>query len=313
MRLRVVLPRSPESARLNPHVVLTASMPQGKVRDVPTAAVTTPAGRTGWVLDLRPRPGLDMVDTTGPDGLRLTNATAAGSVHGYRIEAQRRARDTHHGVCIRLTAPDGRTLDVVGWSGSSVTNARGPASHTLSRAVAFAFKDAPTAVESRTAADRIEAVITTGHACLRESMSGGHAYVRVQCAAEGLAFKTFQTWATAFPHQFLMSAVQARAITWLIEAGFTPETTSMWFGATPVINAKSVITAFAAFRDHGWPPEHAEQVWRANTNAGAWAPVGFERYLLAKRAGLTPTAAKRLIRRDEWNEPALETLAALRN
>lgn len=274
---------------------------------------TTAVARSGWVLDLR---SPEFGGETGPGGLRLTNTTASGSAHGYRIETQRRSRDGHLGVCIRLTAPDGRTLDTVGYASSTDTNARGPASSTLSRSVAWAFKTNPTAEQARIAADRIAAVIDTGLDCLRDGISGRAAHLLIQCAAEDVALADAEVWLSAFPQPSGEgSYLRVREIAWLIETGFTPETAAEWFAPSScMVGTKAYAEAMAAFRDHDWPIPEARHFVRTydTTTAPRWAPVGWNHCELAMRAGLTPRAAKRLLHRDEWDERALETLAALR-
>ena len=72
------------------------------------------------VLDLRDN------QPNNADGLRLTNAVASGTVDGYRVESQLRTRAGVRGLSMRLTAPDGRVLDVVGEPGVSPDNAKSP-------------------------------------------------------------------------------------------------------------------------------------------------------------------------------------------
>lgn len=299
-----------------------------------------PTNPTHWVLDLRviptsaPRPEGSHINTTGPTGMRITNATAVGEVAGYSIEAQRRSRSGYKGTCIRLTAPDGRVLDLIGWLSDTDTNARGPVGNILSRTVSSAFSESATEAQRQEAGQRIEAVIETGHECLREGVLGSQALALVQCAANGLPVETYAQWADAFPDPDLdrihasireetgitppvrVSALYASEITHLTNAGFTPDTAREWFGDRPFVRTKSEAEATAALREHGWTPEQARDLRRrfaAPTSWKAWAAVGPDRYDLALRAGLTPAAAKRLLRRGTWDEATLETLAALRN
>lgn len=279
--------------------------------------------RARWVLDLRELHDGNTVNLTGPDGLRLTNATASGTALGHSVKAQRRSHRGSKATCIRLTAPDGRSLDLLGWLSTSTTNAHEPTAATLSRTVAYAFKDAPTPEQERAAAERISAVIETGHACLRDSITGAHALALVQCASEGLPVETYRQWAQMFPHSaaahydYLRGTgrFSAREVQWLIDADFTPETAREWFGEAPDIHSKAKAMAHAAMREHGWTREQAHDssgVIAKWSERAAWAPLGPERSDLAYRAGLSPAGAKRLLRRGEWDERTLETLAALR-
>lgn len=70
----------------------------------------------------------------------------------------------------------------------------------------------------------------------------------------------------------------------------------------------------AAFRDHGWT---YSQFKNLRTHFGytaptkSWAKVGPHKIGLAMRAGLSAREANTLIARDAWDEPMLNTLAAL--
>lgn len=196
---------------------------------------------------------------------------------------------------------------------------REPVSSALSPVVSYAFKDSPTPEQEAEAARAIAAVIETGYSCLRRSISGSGAQVLVQCAAEGLPVATYRRWAQAFPAHTTAPAgncyLTAREIGWLLDSGFTRASTRSWFGERPSIVRKSAAEGVAALRDHGWTPAQSRAVRDAFRSAKAWtswAPVGPERFDLSLRAGLTPTVARRLLRRGEWDERTLETLAALR-
>lgn len=292
----------------------------------------TPVTRQGarareeWVLDLRDIHDGNAVNQTGPDGTRVTNATADATADGYRVEAQRRTMRGRKGTCIRLSAPDGRTLNLIGWLGNSTTNAVEPTGDTLSRDISYVFsagfKRGVYPERAHEAARRINTVIDVGHECLRQSITGARALILIRCAAEDLAPAIYRDWANAAPSPdyppsptlLRLSRYAPKEIKWLRAAGFTPETTREWFGERSV-SRKSEVDAFAALRDHGWTREQVRMVQRDHSETTmwvAWAPVGPEHYDLAHRAGLAPGAAKRLLRRGEWDERALETLAALR-
>lgn len=120
------------------------------------------------------------------DGLRLTNATALGNAGGYTVASQRRTENKFKGLSMRLAAPDGRVLDVVGDQGISATNAQSPVTSALSEAVGFAFRPRRSPAQTDACVQAVEAVITTGHACLSARISGDEARHRVQSAALGL-------------------------------------------------------------------------------------------------------------------------------
>lgn len=293
---------------------------------MPTATRTAAANRVA-----RPPLVLDMRDgqcnTRG--GLRLTNATSTGRVNGYTIESQRRTGIGLKGLSMRLTAPDGRVLDVVGDQGISAANAHAPVSSTLSEAVGYAFRAHPTPNQTDAAAAAIEAVITTGLECLSARISGADAKHRVQCAARGLDYPTIRDYlakhARAVTNPRLHPSPTVAQTGWLIEAGFTPDELRDWF-PTGGYRSRKHTMARGTFRRNGWTltdlsdlnasllaamQRHDDRAYVSSDDLDKWCtlPPGPSR--VAARAGLTPAATRTLIRTGTYDEAALRVMAAL--
>lgn len=285
----------------------------------------------GWVLDIRHR------GVNSPDGLRLTNATAYGELRGYSLGAQRRSQDGNSGLSMRITAPDGRSLDLVGFH-NNATNAKSPVSGALSGAISLIFSN-PKDADADRCVERLDAVLSAGLECLSLSISGQSAADRVQCAAEGIDYAVLMEWQARLGRGYSRDLATAREVSSLSSFGFTPETTPLWFDQPRLTRIPPVrhIETLARFRDHGWSPEdvlhvQTQAVRLANREPGqesltfggahdpdakatdlsrAWAPIGPSNAALAIRAGLAPREAARLLRTQEWDSAALEAIAAL--
>lgn len=267
--------------------------------------------RQDWVLDLR------TWEKNSPDGMRLTNAPSSGEANGYTVRAQRRARENNHVICIVLGDPQGRLLNLVGYSYASTTNARTLVSSTLSRPIAAVLGDNPLpAAQSDLAAHRIASVMAIGQTCLRTGIEGEPARLLVQSAAEDLDADLAVSWIDAFRGTAFSPTLGVREVAWLVAAGFTHATTREWFtddyGRIAIRSSAAVATA-EAFRDAGWSAEAMRRVQGslAPGAASGWAPLGEANATLAIRAGLNLREAKRLLRTGTWDATTLETLAAL--
>lgn len=270
------------------------------------------------VLSLR-RNGLNTFQ-----GLRITNATAYGKVNDYTVGAQRRTRNGVVQLFLRLTAPDGRILDMVADCDRTASNAHGPVSTLLSRVVAYAFRTGPlTPAQADLCSERIEAVMSAGLHCLANNIEGHLALPHIQCAAEALDHDTYLRW--AFHPKIKTGRTQADLlapthITWLIGAGFTPEVAAQWF-KTPLgsmqMSTIADVKTRARFRDHGWTSEHVSILSTALGNRGialpdaAWASVGPDRARLAHAAGMDAAETAKMIRQGRWDEQAIRVMGAL--
>lgn len=286
------------------------------------------------VLDLR-----DNQPNT-PDGLRLTNAVASGTVAGYRVESQLRSRHAVKGLSMRLTAPDGRFLDVVGEPGVSPDNAKSPVTGALAPQVGYAFRARPTPTQQSEAVRAIDAVITEGHACLDEGVSGYPARIRIQCAALDLDHTVIaafldeheQIRATdpilaQFPDRPRHSDLAPIVVGWLLEAGFTPDDVQdYWY--TRNFGGRKHVLAKGDFRRNGWTQRDidtlrthlihheqrrnpSERVWVPDADVDTWRHVPVREGLLAARVGLTVATTRRMLRDGTYDEAALEMLAGL--
>lgn len=188
------------------------------------------------VLDLRDK------QRNVASGLRLTNATATGEVGGYRVESQLRTGRGLKGLSMRLTAPDGRVLHVVGHPGISPDNAKSPVTGALSPQVGYAFRERRTPEMETDAIRAIEATITTGLDCLTRHISGARARVRVQCAALDLDHDTVHAYLHAhtqirmadpalkdLPRERLVSDLTVQQVGWLLAARIGPDEIQHWF------------------------------------------------------------------------------------
>lgn len=290
--------------------------------DMPTSTRRA-AATTALVLDMREN------QRNTADGLRVTNATATGLAGGYTVESQRRSAGKVKGLSMRLTAPDGRTLDVVGYQGISAANAHAPVTSALSEAVGYAFRTRRTTKQTDAAVAAIEAVITTGLECLSARISGHDALHRVQCAANGLDYALVSAFlaehaALYGTSSFYRAPAPAKA-GWLIEAGFTPADLREWF-PTNDYNSRSHVTAMGAARRNGWTradrtavqanllahkQEHDDGAYVSTAELDTWATIPPGSARTAARAGLTPADARRLLRTGEYDEPALRLVTAL--
>lgn len=266
-----------------------------------------------------------------PEGLRLTNATATGAVGGYVIESQRRSAGGDKGLSMRITAPDGRVLNIASYPGISASNAQAPVSGALSLAVGYAFRTRRTPKMERECLTAMRNVFNEGLVCLREQVAGDAARLRVQCAAEGADLVAVKAWLERPAHLAsdpYRNRISVRDIARLLAHGFTPENVADYLGPYGDAGSITRVKAGAAFRTHGWSPAQMDELAlvvmdmdRDAINPGTsallqiagWARLGPEAALLAARAGLTERHAKYLRRTGQWDEPALRTLAALRN
>jgi hypothetical protein len=289
------------------------------------------------VLDLRPNTAfhadrLDQMLVGGPNP-RLHRS----SVLGYEVQAQwSKRRGMHEGVTVRLSAPDGRVLNVAGPRHTRAKDAADAVARCLSPMVRRAVRN-----QKRTDALReemaatIERVITEGRRCLVEGVAGTPALIRVGAAAEQVdpvQVLSFDVFAPLQESLLAAGDVTVPQIATLIRCGFTRETAIEWFGKNLKVPDESTVKAYAAFRDAGWSLEHvrvAEGYERGFAMDAAdrdgvpyqhpkasvvWGLVAltWEEALLAMSAGVPAKAAVRLKRSGEWNEAALNTVAALR-
>lgn len=275
------------------------------------------------------------------DGLRLTNAVASGTVAGYRVESQLRTRNQVRGLSMRLSAPDGRVLDVVGDPHRSPDNAKSPVTHALSAQVGYAFRARLSARAEQEAVDAIEATITAGLDCLRHNKSGRRARIIVQSAALGLDSATVGEFLEAHTDVLAtsrrMSRTQRRAFAsdltvaqagWLIEAGFAPEQVSDWFPHKHYVGRNHVL-AMGHFRANGWTLDDITNLGQrllANANAQAaprhvthlttadidqWCHFTVAQAMAATQAGLSTVQTRRLLRSNTFNADAFEMLGGL--
>lgn len=162
-----------------------------------------------------------------PDGLRLSNRLTHGTAEGYGLSAQRRSRLGVRCLCINITAPDGRELDMVGFLDRSATNAISPVSQSLSSAVTTVLRANATPEKVRLAAERLEAVLVAGLDCLERNVSGPRASMLVKAAAEGID-PTFVAWWSEQIQRLDFGDEQRMnplIVAYLHDDGFTPATT----------------------------------------------------------------------------------------
>jgi hypothetical protein len=273
------------------------------------------------VLDLR-----DNQRNTA-DGLRLTNAVASGTAGGYRVESQLRTRAGVRGLSMRLTAPDGRVLDVVGEPGVSPDNAKSPVTGALSHQVGYALRNRLSATQEREAVRAIEATITTGLHCLPTGIAGRPARILVQCAALGYDHDTVVAFLDQYESLAPRTNLKVAPAGWLLEAGFTPQTALDWF-PTRHFSGKSHVLAAGHFRRNGWTEEDrtrlgqnllakleresaGERVWVGLADADEWCRFTPAQALAASQAGLSAATTRRLLRENNFNAQALEMLGGL--
>jgi hypothetical protein len=268
---------------------------------------------TAPVLDLRQH-GYNSVE-----GLRLSNRLTHGTAEGYGLSAQRRSRNSVRGLCINITAPDGREIDMVGFLDRTATSAVSPLSQSLSSAVTPVLRENATPEKLRLAAQRLEAVLVAGLDCLERNVSGAQAGMLVKAAAEGID-PIFVTWWSEQIQRLEFGDEQRMnplIVAYLHGAGFTPDTTSDWFTDFDKISVpcnKGEIALRASFRDHGWTYAQFKDL-RAHFGytapSKAWAKVDPHKIGLAMRAGLSAREANTFLANGEWDEDMLNTLAAL--
>lgn len=255
--------------------------------------------------------------------LVLNNATVSGTAHGFTLGAQRLSHRGNVSVCVRITDPQGRVLNLTGFASHTDTNARGPAGHILSTKVTailtengYSTPSTPATDGQRAiAADRLRDVMDVGLACIDDDIDGPEARFCIQAAAEGISTTTATEYLVAFGHTTSQYRVTPRDIARLAEAGFTPAQAREWFGNTnePRIPTATGLTYLAKFRDLGWSGEQTRELHGPNPLQGlaAWAKVGPERASQARRAGLTVAETNRLIRTGTWDPATINFMAAL--
>lgn len=265
------------------------------------------------VLDIRRNQGNSMT------GLRVTQARARGEKRGYVVEAQRRQHQGLQGVAIRLTAPDGRSLDVMGPASQSNSRAAGPVSSALSPEVGLVFRETLTPATTDQCVAAIDAAINTGIRLLDRDLSGDPARFQMQCAALRLdpdeAVRFYMRIEELTRAGINLSPREIRDLT---VNGFSPETTVEWFqgrNAIYVPRSSDDVAKVSAFRDNGWAPVQYRDL------AGilkkypkrAWARLEPTTAMLAARAGIGPQEAVTMVADGSWDAAGVGLLVALRD
>lgn len=296
---------------------------------------------TAPVLDLRPFAAsqtrwLNQMEID--EVLSSTAPIKSGTANGYAIQAQRGYLCGRTFVAIRLSAPDGRVLNLAGPRHLRSTRIPALVTDILSPTVRRVLTSKkPTAAVKRAGAAAIERIIVEGLHCLTEGVNGTPALIRVAAAAEDVdpvEVLSFDAFAVAGVSIIGDGDLSVPDIAILIRNGFDPTTTKDWFGASiPKVKNNAHAKAMAAFRDNGWTfvqmrTARGFEAGRAldaavststpfgdarDRDVWAWAALTPEDAFLALGAGLTATSAADLKRTGKWDTATLRTLAALRD
>lgn len=263
--------------------------------------------------------------------------TFTGGGRGWDVRVQRSSRrGLHEGIRIRLRAPDGRVLNVVGARRGN-RDIRDQCADILSPAVRRCVNRSKLTDADRVAIDaELDRIVTEGLRCLWEGVSGTPALVRVGSAAmqaDPVQVLSFDPFAPLQSSRIADGDVSVRQIVTLIRYGFTRESAVEWFGKYLKVPDEGTVKAMAAFRDAGWTWEQVkvaegfeqgialDRVKRDGTGyqrpkpSDLWRLVAltWEEASLALSAGLPARAAVQLKRSGNFDPAALVTMAALRN
>lgn len=285
------------------------------------------------VLDLRPVPA-SLPDVAGR--LLVETPQAVGTVAGYTVEAQRRSPHLRPALCIRLSAPDGRVVNLAGPVHADRMTVAGLAGRVLAPPVRSLLMRRSTPVTPQrdaAVAAVVERALVEALACLSENVNGTPALVRVASAAEDVDPEQVVAYAPSvvpgeMAARFDDGALLVSTVAMLIRHGFSRTAARQWFGESYKVASESEVKAMAAFRAKGWNRQQVDAVRKVerarsrHTGAGdatvramtwAWSAITWDEAWLAMRAGLTAPAARRLQRTGEWDEQALATLGGLRH
>lgn len=269
-------------------------------------------------------------------GMRLTNAVASGGVAGYRVESQLRTKNKAKVLAVRLSAPDGRVLDLLAEPHRSPYNSISPVTYALSAQVGYVFRSRLSDRQQAEAAEAIEAAITAGLSCLRDGTEGHDARVIVQSAALGLDADQVRTFLDEHAAllveagQFMPRDGEPKTdltpvkVGFLLDGGFTPQETLEWFPMAYNVSGRHHVVAMGHFRDNGWTPAEIEALTevlvRRGPRAGAalakpdvdsWCRFTPRQALAAARAGCTAAGTRAMLRNGTFDEDALEVLGGL--
>lgn len=285
------------------------------------------------VLDVRPVPA-SLPDVGGR--LLVDDPKVSGTAHGYLVEAQRKSPHLRPAVCIRLTAPDGRVVNLAGPVHAERMTVEGLVGRVLSPKVCALLmrrSGSRTPVRDAAIAAALERALVAALACLREGVDGTAALVRVASAAEDVDPNEVLAFAPSVipggqASRFAEGDLHVSTVAMLIRYGFSRTAAKQWFGEFYKVGSESEVKAMAAFRAKGWNPQQVDavrQVERARSrqtgardatvrvSTWAWSAMTWDEAWLAMRAGLSAQTARRLLRDGEWDEQALVTLGGLRH
>lgn len=295
--------------------------------------MTPPA--TAPVLDLRP---FSTFQTHVLGELTVDAPTVSGTVHGYTAEAQRKSVNDRSAVCLRLSAPDGRVLNLAAPVYASRMTLVGLVGMTLSPWLSSVVTGrGPAGTREADAATAAERALTEGLACLVEGVHGTPALVRVASAAEGVNPEKVLTYDPFIAIGRGASRIEegdlhVPKVAMLIRHRFSRTAAKDWFGESLRVRSEAEVKAMARFRANGWSARQVQAVTAVERARAArtrptggrparardrdvwgWAVLSWEQAWIAMRAGLTATTARRLLRTGEWDEQALTTLGGLRH
>lgn len=300
-------------------------------------------GMTTPVLDLRPFANREvdyvhgMVVTPTPDRPRVLSGTA----HGFVIEAQGSIPFSgRSGALIRITAPDGRVVNLLG-------HRREP-DHDLKRQVADNLSPAIRAVlthrrlspaRAAAGAAALARTVAATERCLSEGVRGTAALIRVAAAAEGLdpaLVAMFDTVAPFNESRFGRGEVCVWQVARMIRCGLSVEDATSWFG--PLLRVPAArefdqrMKVIEAFQSSGWTTAQVRTMEGfetgralevatvtgqpytgfADADVSAWSVMSWADAALALNAGLSGRVAARLWQSGEWDAATLTTLGVLR-
>lgn len=260
------------------------------------------------------------------------------SVQGYEVAAQFvNRKGLQAGVRIRLAAPDGRVLNIVGPRHEHAKDASEAVARVLSPRVRQILRTQRRTDDLRERmADAVERGIAEGLRCLSEGVQGTSALIRVGAAVEQVdpaQVLSFDPFAPLGVSLLAAGGLSVSQVVILMRHGFTRDTAIAWFGNSLRVPDESTVKAMAAFRDAGWTLSQVQVAegfergfaleaakrdgvpYRNPKPSAVWglAALSWEEASLAMWAGLPAKTAVRVKQSGEWNEEALATLRALRS
>lgn len=263
-----------------------------------------------------------------------------GTAHGFMVEAQGSGLSGYrNGILIRLTAPDGRAVNLVGPRHGPERDTAGLVADALSPAIrAVLTHRRLSAARAAAGAEAMARAIAAADRCLAERVSGTQALIRVASAAEKVdpALVAPFDATNVLASRFERGEVRVWQVARMIRCGLTVEDAASWFG--PMIRCSSTrefdarMKVIEAFMAAGWTAAQVRTMegfesGRAveasvatgqpytgfeRADADAWAVMSWEDAVVALNAGLSGRAAARLWQSGEWDATALTALGALR-